>query len=136
MKFTQLELGTALGTWKYQSGNTIKYFRVLPLESKFIINWGRVEAELYFYKNPNRTIIENSDECYKRILSKARAEYKLDKHLEQRYWTPKCYDEFNSIEDVLAYEKSEAGKRKPRTRSISLIEWMSGMDEYRENDEV
>lgn len=136
MEHTQVELSEYLGTWRYQDGKTTKYWRVLPSDNTFTISWGRTLLELDAVKTPNKTVIEDSGECYKRILSKARGGYVIYKRIGSSLLTPKCHDTYDAISEVLASEQSESRKRKPRTRKLSLCEWMSGMEETRENETI
>lgn len=136
-EFTQTELGKYLGVWQYNFGGKQKYWRVLPhLHSKFIIQWGTSLEELDYPKSPNKIIIDDSEECYRRILSKARGRYVLVGQMGAGGWTPQCHDEFNSVEEILEMEQTEARKRKPRKRKLSLLDWMGGQEEYRENDSL
>lgn len=134
MEYTQKALGSYLGVWKYEKGKTAKWYRILPVDDKFEIRWGRTLAELALEKTPNRIVISDSEECYKRILSKARGGYIIKEQIRLVDYTPKCWDTFDSMSEVLVAEASESRKRKPRIRKLSLLEWVGGMEEYRENE--
>ncbi len=136
-EFTQMKLASFLGIWNYTHRGIVKFWRVLPEGDTFVIRWGDTLAELDALNSPCKIIINDSDECYKRILSKARGGYVLEQpfgELGGGFWTPKCHDEFDSIEEVLVEEQSESRKRKPRKRKLSLLDWMGGLDENRENE--
>lgn len=133
-EFTQTSLGQYLGVWKYQDkSGSVKYYSVRPTGNKFIIRWGDTLEALDTRKE--HILIDDSEEAYRRILSKARGGYELVGSIGEFEYTPKCYDAFDTIPEVLALEKSEYRKRKPRKRKLSLLEWMDGLDEYRENDQ-
>lgn len=135
--FTQTALGKYLGVWRYEQGTVVKYWRVLPSGyGEFEIRWGRTLAEFDAKKSPNKIVINGSEECYKRILSKARGGYEFQSYLADIIWTPKCYDEFNTISEVLVAEQTESRKRKPRKRKLSLLDWMNGLEEHRENEQI
>lgn len=130
------ELGSYLGIWGYKSSatsNFTKYFKVVPIGDKFEITWGTTLKSLDTPQNRKLTVVD-SQECYKRILSKARAGFVLKTPYEG-ILTAKSCQRFESIEDVLTKESSEALKRKPRKRSISLIDWMDGLTEERADEE-
>lgn len=110
-----------------------KYYSVIPTGNTFTISWGSTLDELENRKD--KIIVADSEEVYRRILSKARGGYEVYKLVPQSDWTPKCHDTYDNIVEVLETEKIEARKRKPRKRTLSLVDWMSGMEEYRENDQ-
>lgn len=131
-EFKQIPLGAYIGRWKYNYNGTVKYFSVMPEGDNFCISWGFAIAQLDTKRN--RIIISDSEEVYKRILSKARAGFEIITQLRKDEWTTKCYDEFDAISEVVAIAKEEYRKRQPRKRQISLLDWMEKKDEYREND--
>jgi hypothetical protein len=131
-EFKQVALGAYIGRWVYNYNGVTKYFSVMPDGDNFVITWGASIADLNSKKN--RIVISDSEEVHKRILSKARAGFEIVAQLEGANWTKKCYDEFDAISEVVAVAKDEYRKRKPRKRKISLLDWMDGIDEYREND--
>lgn len=132
-EFTQMKLASFLGIWNYTHRGVVKFWRVLPDGDTFVIRWGSTLAELDAINSPNKIIISDSKECYKRILSKARGGYQHELNYTG-IKNSKCYDEFDSIAEVLVAEQSEARKRKPRKRKLSLLDWMGGLDENRENE--
>lgn len=134
--FTQTPLSRYLGTWMYENNGRRKYYRVVPYGDKhFEVRWGKTLSELGDGKSPNKIILEDTLEVYKRILSKRRGGFQKYGDVANITLTPKCFDTFDDMDEVLEREKSEAVKRKPRQRKISLLDWMSGMETYRENDQ-
>jgi len=133
-EFTQTALGCYLGVWRYKVNATrSKYYSVIPTGNNFEIRWGGTLDEMKSRKD--QIVIGDSEEVYRRILSKARGGFEIINQIAEVDWTPKCHDTYDTISEVLATEKIEARKRKPRKRTLSLVEWMSGMEEYRENDQ-
>lgn len=131
-EFTQVKLGNYIGVWSY---GTSKFYTITPTGNNFVIRWGKNIVEANTRKE--HIVVEDSSEVYQRILSKARGGFQLvGGVVSEVMWTPKCHDEFNDIGEVLELEKTEARKRKPRKRQISLLDWMNGIKEYRENDSL
>jgi hypothetical protein len=117
------ELGRYLGIWHKDN----KYYSVNPIGLKFIIRWGDVYSDLDEYACP-KIIIDNPTECYKRILSKARAGYVQRTVINTSGWTSHCFLTYPDIAYVLGKEAKEAEKRA-RSPRFSLLDWMSGMDD-------
>ena len=130
-EFTQTKLGTYLGIWKYSSGRGVKYYSATPQGDDFVIRWGKTLDEVKTRKEYIQ--VSDSSEIYRRILSKARGGFTLRTPIGLGEWTRKCHDEYDTIAEVLQLEKDEARKRKPRKRKLSLLDWVGGMEEYREN---
>lgn len=131
-EFKQQYLGKYLGLWKYELGGNIKYYSVKPTGNSFTIRWGNSIDGL---AGEHYISVEDSAEVYQRVLSKARGGFK---HIDPIPWemaSDKCYDQFNNIDEVLESEQAEARKRKPRKRKLSLLDWVGGLDEYRDNDQ-
>jgi hypothetical protein len=133
-EFTQIKLGTLIGVWRYGLGGNTKYYIVIPTGKNFVIRWGKTLDEANARKE--HIVVEDSKEVYSRILSKARGGFQLVSTVSEAMWTPQCHDEFNSVEEILEMEKTKARKRKPRKRKLSLLDWVGGLEEYRENDSL
>lgn len=135
-EFTQIKLGSILGIWKYENRQVYKYYKIYPLENKFIINWGKTLKELndnFFIYRPT-IVISSSAEAYRRILSKARGGFKLEIPIEEIDWTPQCSDEFDSIEEIIKLEEIEFNNLKPRKKTLSLIEWINNLKKISKNE--
>lgn len=135
-KITKTPLGHYLGLWKYADKSTVKYYQVIPSTSPqgFIITWGKTIKECQTSKN--KIVITDPQEVYKRILSKVRGGFVMHKRLERERYTVPCYKAFDTIEEVIGAERIEFKKRKPRVRKLSLLDWMSGLDEHREDEKL
>ncbi len=133
-EFKQEYLGKYLGTWKYERGGSIKYYTVTPTGNSFVIRWGRSLAEANDHKE--HIVVVDSKEVYERILSKARGGFEQVNKIPVSNENQMCFDTYNNIAEVLESEQTEARKRKPRKRKLSLLDWVGGLEEYRENDSL